>query len=106
MKSDLQSALNIDPKHGDSWSVLAIINADVPGILGGSIEKAVSQFRRDGFVVIENVLNDDQIAALKAGCLEVAGEIIALDENQTGNRDIHSAAQASPEASCIDRNGR
>jgi tetratricopeptide (TPR) repeat protein len=46
MKADLHACLKIDPKHGDAWSVLAIINADVPGVLGGSIDKAVSQDRK------------------------------------------------------------
>lgn len=46
MKDDLHSCLRIDPEHGDAWSVLAIINADVPGVLGGSIDKAVSQDRK------------------------------------------------------------
>ena len=46
MKADLHACLKIDPEHGDAWSVLAIINADVPGVLGGSIDKAVSQDRK------------------------------------------------------------
>lgn len=46
MKADLHACLTIDPAHADAWSVLAIINADVPGVLGGSIDKAVSQDRK------------------------------------------------------------
>lgn len=46
MKSDLYACLKIDPDNSDAWSVLAIINADVPGVLGGSIDKAVSQDRK------------------------------------------------------------
>lgn len=46
MKADLHACLKIDPELGDAWSVLAIINADVPGVLGGSIDKSVSQDRK------------------------------------------------------------
>ncbi|MGL1892999.1 MAG: hypothetical protein OCD02_15300 [Spirochaetaceae bacterium] len=46
MKDDLAIAVEIDPKHGDSWSVLALLSADVPGVLGGSMDRAVSLDRK------------------------------------------------------------
>ena len=59
-------------------------------ILGtGEIERAVGLFRRDGFVVIADVLNDEQTAFLATGCREVAAEILELDEKRNGNRGSH-----------------
>ena len=55
----------------------------------GNIPRAVELFRRDGFVVIANVLSSEQTAFLAAGCAEVAGEILALDEARSGNRGSH-----------------
>ena len=56
-------------------------------ILGpGDLEYAVTLFRRDGFVVIADALNDEQTQMLASGCAEVAADIVALDENLNGNR--------------------
>jgi len=51
-------------------------------------ERAVRLFHRDGFVVIENILNDDQIAQLNEGCDSVINEVVALDPERSGNRGI------------------
>jgi ectoine hydroxylase-related dioxygenase (phytanoyl-CoA dioxygenase family) len=53
------------------------------------IEHAVELFRRDGFVVIGGILDEEQIAILASGCKEVGDEIIALDRNLKGNRGSH-----------------
>ena len=50
---------------------------------------AVELFRRDGFVVIADVLDSAQVAILANGCAEVAGEILALDAGRGGNRGSH-----------------
>ena len=50
---------------------------------------ALELFRRDGFVVIADVLNSEQTEVLARGCAEVAGEILALDEGRRGNRGSH-----------------
>ncbi len=50
---------------------------------------AVQLFRRDGFVVIADVLDTAQIEILAKGCAEVAGEILALDDGRKGNRGSH-----------------
>ena len=55
----------------------------------GDTEHAVDLFRRDGFVVIANVLNDEQTEILRNGCHEVVDEILALDGSRTGNRGSH-----------------
>jgi hypothetical protein len=53
------------------------------------VRHAVELFRRDGFVVIANVLSDEQTGFLAAGCREVTDEILALDEDRKGNRGSH-----------------
>lgn len=52
-------------------------------------ERVVALFRRDGFAVVENVLNDEQINRLKSGCDAVIAEVLALDEGRRGNRGSH-----------------
>lgn len=53
------------------------------------LDHAVSLFRRDGFVVIADVLNTEQIDMLANGCRQVADEILALDDGRQGNRGSH-----------------
>ena len=53
------------------------------------IRHAVDLFRRDGFVVIANVLDSAQVEILSKGCAEVASEILALDDGRKGNRGSH-----------------
>lgn len=55
----------------------------------GDTKHAVGLFRRDGFVVIANVLNDEQTEILRHGCNAVVGEILALDDDRKGNRGSH-----------------
>jgi hypothetical protein len=58
-------------------------------LLPGEIKRAVELFRRDGFVVIADVLNKEQTQFLANGCNEVIAEILALDQNRGGNRGSH-----------------
>ena len=53
------------------------------------IRHAVELFRRDGFVVIADVLDSAQVEILARGCTEVASEILALDDGRKGNRGSH-----------------
>ena len=55
----------------------------------GDTAHAVDLFRRDGFVVIADVLDSAQVEILKRGCDEVVGEILALDAARAGNRGSH-----------------
>ena len=55
----------------------------------GDAERAVRVFRRDGFVVIKDVLTDAQLAVLSRGVEEVAESIVALDPDGQGNRLSH-----------------
>lgn len=53
------------------------------------LARAVELFRRDGFVVIADVLDQEQTQFLANGCNEVAAEILALDSERGGNRGSH-----------------
>ncbi len=53
------------------------------------VEQAVSLFRRDGFVVIADVLSSEQIDFLAQGCQQVINEILSLDDQRKGNRGSH-----------------
>ena len=50
---------------------------------------AIKLFRRDGFVVVADVLDSAQIDFLGKGCDAVVGEILALDQGRVGNRGSH-----------------
>jgi len=50
------------------------------------VEKIVRRFRRDGFVVVGDVLSSEQISTLASGCNAVIDEVLALDPQQQGNR--------------------
>ncbi|MGV0034094.1 MAG: phytanoyl-CoA dioxygenase family protein [Candidatus Azotimanducaceae bacterium WSBS_2022_MAG_OTU7] len=84
-------------KSKDDPSVIKLkahleINTGITGleILGpGDVEEAVRLLKRDGFVVIGDVLNSEQIDLLALGCVEVINEILALDSNNQGNRGSH-----------------
>lgn len=54
-----------------------------------NLERMVELFHRDGFVVVENVLNDDQIDFLASGCNDVISQVLALDNDCQGNRGSH-----------------
>lgn len=53
------------------------------------IERAVRIFRRDGFVVIDGLLTDDQLARLKGAVDRAVEQILALDDVRRGNRGSH-----------------
>ena len=50
------------------------------------IDRAVRIFRRDGFVVIRDVLSEAQLSKLRSGVDEVVASIVALDPDGKGNR--------------------
>lgn len=53
------------------------------------VERAVRIFHRDGFVVVHDALNPEQLAFLKAGVDEAMRQIVALDPDRSGNRGSH-----------------
>jgi len=54
-----------------------------------AVERAVALFHRDGFVVVGDILDAEQIEILAAGCSEVVDEVLALDPEHKGNRGSH-----------------
>lgn len=53
------------------------------------IDRAARIFHRDGFVVIADVMDANQLRMLQSGVIEVAEEIVALDAERKGNRGSH-----------------
>ncbi len=53
------------------------------------IDRAVRIFRRDGFVVVRDALDGEQVEFLRAGVRSVAADIVALDAECDGNRGSH-----------------
>ncbi len=53
------------------------------------IERAVTIFRRDGFVVVKDVVPGEQLAQLQEGVMDAVREIVGVDADRTGNRGSH-----------------
>lgn len=53
------------------------------------VERATELFYRDGFVVVRDALDADQLAFVRAGCNRVIHEMMALDAHRAGNRGSH-----------------
>lgn len=54
-----------------------------------AIDAIVQAFDRDGFVLVGDILNYEQVELLANGCNEVIEEILALDDDGKGNRGSH-----------------
>ncbi len=55
----------------------------------GDVDEVVRLFHRDGFVVVADILNGEQIERLAQGCNEVISEVTSLDTDLSGNRGSH-----------------
>lgn len=53
------------------------------------VERAKAIFYRDGFVVVRDALDAEQLESLRAACDRVAREILARDKDRLGNRGTH-----------------
>jgi ectoine hydroxylase-related dioxygenase (phytanoyl-CoA dioxygenase family) len=53
------------------------------------VERAVRIFQRDGFVVVRDALDPDQLAFLRQGVDAAVAEIVGLDPDRSGNRGSH-----------------
>ncbi len=53
------------------------------------VERATRIFHRDGFVLVRDALNQEQLEFLKAGCDRVISDILELDQDRRGNRGSH-----------------
>lgn len=63
--------------------------ADLRVFDGRDVDAIVAAFRRDGFVVVGDVLSGEQVSQLADGCAEVIAEVLALDADKQGNRGSH-----------------
>ncbi len=87
-----------DPTNYDSESKISALREHLTahnGIVGlevldpSEVDRAVRLFHRDGFVVVRDALDAEQIELLRAGVAEVVAGIIALDTDNHGNRGSH-----------------
>ena len=69
-------------KAHNGISGLEVLNPD-------EIDRARDLFHRDGFVVIQNILSDEQLDRLKVGCNREIHSLLANDKYRTGNRGSH-----------------
>ena len=87
-----------DPMHSGSEVDVDALRAHLAahnGIKGlevldpTEVDRAVCIFHRDGFVVVRDALDAEQLAFLRAGVDEAVGGIVALDPDRSGNRGSH-----------------
>jgi len=53
------------------------------------VERATRIFYRDGFVVVRDVLDKNQLDEIRCGCDRVIHEMLTLDKERIGNRGSH-----------------
>ncbi|MEM7016322.1 MAG: phytanoyl-CoA dioxygenase family protein [Pseudomonadota bacterium] len=53
------------------------------------VERARNIFYRDGFVVVSDALDSEQLGFMRQGCDREIHKIVALDRNRIGNRGSH-----------------
>jgi ectoine hydroxylase-related dioxygenase (phytanoyl-CoA dioxygenase family) len=53
------------------------------------VERAASLFHRDGFVVIRDALDPEQLDLIRAGCDREIHQIVSRDRDRIGNRGSH-----------------
>lgn len=86
--------VGVDP---DDAEVVALRNelAANNGIKGlqvvdpSDVALATEIFHRDGFVVVKNVLDPEQLAFMQGGCERVVRDIMTMDKHRRGNRGSH-----------------
>ena len=72
------------------------------------LDEIVKVFYRDGFVVVREVLDSNQLDYLRSGVNREIHNILALDKHRVGNRgriDILSGVRASQDIKCTTQNG-
>ena len=52
-------------------------------------ERAAGIFRRDGFVLVKNVLTEEQLSRVRSGCETVIRGVVERDPTMTSNRGSH-----------------
>ena len=53
------------------------------------IDRAAEIFHRDGFVVVADILDEEQLPRLREGCEDVVRHILSPDGERIGNRGPH-----------------
>ncbi len=97
MTQNSEAAIGWSDRQKDDPEIQALIEhlsanngiQDLTILTPDDIEEAVKVFKRDGFVVIADVLDNAQVDQLAAGCNEVINEVVALDTENRGNRGSH-----------------
>ena len=83
--SDDQSHVMVLREHLEAHNGIVGLEVLEPS----EVERALRLFNRDGFVVVRDALDTDQIELLRAGVDEVVADIVALDTDRNGNRGSH-----------------
>ena len=58
-------------------------------LASNEVNLAASNFHRDGFVIIKNVLSAKQLVLLQQGIQQVSAKILESDPKRVGNRGHH-----------------
>jgi hypothetical protein len=64
---------------------LEVVDPAVPGYA----EKAASIFRRDGFVAVKDVLDEERLKTIRGGADSVIRKMMSHDSARIGNRGSH-----------------
>ena len=93
-KQDAQGWIGIDPDSVQLQELREFLERN-NGLRGleilepTDVEEAVRLFLRDGFVVVANALNGEQLEYLRAGCNREIERILEVDPGRIGNRGSH-----------------
>jgi len=79
MDEDVQDALREDLLKHNCMKEVELVDPSDP-------QRAARLFHRDGFVVVKDVLKQEQINSVKARCTNIAEEILEKDPRRLGNR--------------------
>lgn len=86
--------VDLDPEDSEVKALRADLEANngirgLPQFQPSEVEAIVDTFYRDGFVVVQNALAPEQLAALKLACDEEILKLLGKDKTRSGNRGSH-----------------
>ena len=79
------AALREELKASAGIPGIEVVSPDEPGFA----ERAAAIFRRDGFVLVKDVLNEERLERIRAGADIVVRGIVGNDPTMTSNRGSH-----------------
>ena len=79
------AALREELKASAGIPGIEVVSPDEPGFA----ERAAAIFRRDGFVLVKDVLNEERLERIRAGADVVVRGIVGNDPTMTSNRGSH-----------------